>query len=143
MTRMSTITTATAAIALAFAAGAGSATQTWTATKAATTIKAHYTTVDQKAYDFTKAKLDKLLADGTPETDPQVVALRAALKSQMHQAKPTKVSCRTAVAGKRFRCSVTVQGSARIPPDYELYTSVVKLTFVVKGRGYRITNGWR
>ena len=134
-----------AIVATLVLASPASAARGWTPTQAAAKLKT-WTTVDQKAHDYTQAKLDKLLAAGTPETDPQVVALRSALKSIDHQAKVTSASCKgagRATSGRysRFRCSVKVLGSARIPPDYVLYTATVKVT--VRLGPYRVSEGWR
>lgn len=134
------------ATAFALFAGVSVATassQAWTAAKAAATIKARYSTVDQKATDWLTGKLQKLLDAGTPETDPQVVALRKSIAAQLHAAKVTKASC--VAVGKRFHCTATVMSanSAQIPPDYQPYAATVRLTFTLVGHGYRITTGWR
>jgi len=115
-------------IALAFTAIA-TASGGWTPAQAAAKVKATYTTVDQKAYDFAKEH---------GYTD--------AMRVQLHAAKPTSVSCKgagAATAGRysRFHCVVQVQGSARIPPDYELYTATKKLTVTVAP--FRVLAGWR
>jgi hypothetical protein len=114
--------------ALALAPTAIAATG-WTPAKAAAAVKARYTTVDQKAYDYAKAR-----------------GLTDAMAAAKHGAKVTKAACKG--AGRttrglyaRFHCTVTVQGSARIPPDYVLYTATKRLTVYAKGG--RIVEGTR
>lgn len=96
----------------------------WTTARASATIKANYSTIDQKAYDYAQQR-----------------GLTDAMATAKHAAKPTTVSCAKAHSG--FHCSATVQGSARIPPDYKLYTATKRLTLRVTGSHWRILNGWR
>jgi len=119
----------TVAVWMWLAPVAAAAVTGWTPAQAAAKVKATYTTVDQKAYDFAKEH---------GYTD--------AMRVQLHAAKPTSVSCKgagAATAGRysRFHCVVQVQGSARIPPDYELYTATKKLTVTVVP--FRVLAGWR
>jgi hypothetical protein len=130
--RLNTIYPLVAVFFLALTANAVAASAGWTPTQAAAKVKATYTTVDQKTYDWAKEH-----------------NYASAMKAALHGAKPTAVACKgsgKAAGGRysRFHCTAQVKSvMAPIPPDYVLYTATVKVTVTVTGSRWRILNGWR
>lgn len=118
----------------------------WTPAKAAAKVKAAYSAPDPKAMAVIQHNIDQQFASGKTEDDPVIVSLRASLEKTKHAAKVLSARCigvGKSSAGRfaRFHCTAQVAGTARVPPDYEVYRATKRLT--VKTRPFKITEGWR
>lgn len=111
----------------------------WTEARAASTVKAHYRTVDPKWAAVVQRNLDQAVAANDPPE--HIAALRRALASARNNAIPTAVRC-SAVGPARFHCVAHVEGKAPTPPDWKVYQADKRVTLAVVGAGYRITAGW-